>query len=195
MQAAKFHRTAIVVPGFGENGRSRAYVAVARCLRRAGWRVVLCVPKWSRRTADDWLAHVLLACRREARRGGKLAGFGFSAGAMALYRASGQVRFERLWLCSVSPFFAEDVPLLPPFVWKVLGARRKAAFQRAVPPTKPLVGRSWVAFGEGEWKLVAGRARRVARHLSGEMEAVPGAPHDIGHPSYLAAAEKAIKRR
>lgn len=187
-------RVAFLLPGFGEQFSYPGYVAATAALERAGWRVVRHSPRWGRRTIENWLADFLAFYRREASSAAQVAGVGFSFGALILYLASAEVPFDRLWLCSVSPYFSEDLPKLPALAGRILGVRRMRAFTKIRPPRAPKVGKAAVLAGETELPLCVARSRKAARHLSATLSLVADTDHCLHLPSYAAALQKAIAK-
>jgi pimeloyl-ACP methyl ester carboxylesterase len=122
-----------------------------------------------------------------------LAGFSFGADTAFLVAAKRPPR--SLWLFSLLPRFAEDIPDIPEAHKSHMGPVRQRAFERySFNETAPKITCETLIFmgsEESEWV----RRRSENAHLripNSRLIIAEGARHDISSPSYLAAIRREI---
>ena len=121
--------------------------------------------------------------------------FGFSFGAfIAVVIASKRKLLPiDLILCSLSPYFNEDIEYLPENWKKELGDDGIKDFSRYTFP-KNLKARTLIFVGEKEHKIVRDRATRAYEAIKGRKSllVVPNARHDISKNDYAKVVVKAV---
>jgi pimeloyl-ACP methyl ester carboxylesterase len=191
-------RTAIIIPGFQHrvvSGRgSRTYQPLLADLRKAGYEPLPITVTWQRHTFDDWLPEVLAQLKGIDASNTLL--IGFSYGAMLSMVAATHHAFGRVFLCSLSPYFAEDVPRLKKSWLDMAGHRRISVFETVSfeDVVQNYKARQTTVFaGEVEMErrkapLLAERGLAAGAQLpNAHFVPVPGAGHDISYPTYAAA--------
>jgi len=120
---------------------------------------------------------------------------GFSFGAMIAFISAQRLQPDRLYLCSLSPSFREDLGTLKPY-WKALiGKHRLQDFQKisAEQTAAKLKVPTTIFYGGSEAKKypqLKVRCEEVSKAIkNAKLVFVEDAPHKIDHPNYV----KAIK--
>jgi pimeloyl-ACP methyl ester carboxylesterase len=196
-------KVAIVIPGFKDHVRDgrghRTYEPLLRDLNGAGYVIVAITVTWAYRTMDDWLSEVEKQIEGIDTKDALL--IGFSYGAMIASVLATRHAFGRVFLCSLSPYFAEDVPKLRVSWLAMAGKRRIEVFKklRFADIVKNYKARETVVFaGTSEMArrkapLLKERGQAAAATLPhARFVAVVGAGHDISQPSYAAAIKAAL---
>ena len=105
----------------------------------------------------------------------------------------------RLYLCSLSPYFKEDIPTLKNW-WKTyMGKRRMNDFahHKAKAIAKEISCPTRIFCGEAESKkfpTLLKRCEQAERDIKNAQLVIPeNAPHEINFPSYVTALKAHIK--
>ena len=102
-------KTIFIIPGFNHLPASSAYGQIAKILKKDGYFPVLVNIPWKKTTILENTKYFLKEYRKINSRKKYILGFSF--GAMIAFIASTKVRSSGLILCSLSPFFKEDLPM------------------------------------------------------------------------------------
>lgn len=189
---------AYLIPGAFEDLKSRDYQAVLDVYKAQGYQPEFIPINWKYKTIDDWIGQVKAAIPKNELKNSILSGFSWGA-MIALVIAAEYINPERLFLFSLSPYFAEDIPTVkkPWFKWS--GKKRVASFKNlymnelAVKvrcPTTIFIGSREVS-KYGDMKR---RTREAYKRILGSnLVIVKDAKHDIGEPKYVAAIQKELQ--
>jgi thioesterase domain-containing protein len=184
---------AYIIPGFRQTTRASAYRKIMRAFREAGVKPVGIRIKWKRTVLSQNIEEFLSQLRAPQEGGYCILGFSFGA-MVALVSASRGLMPERLFLCSLSPFFAEQTPRSPA-AKRSLGKRRLADFQsiRFNNVVSDIRSKTEIFVGSNEDAAVIKMARSTRRRLRrSRLFIVRNSGHDIGNPAYLSAVCKRI---
>lgn len=194
-QSNRHAETVLFAPGFQEDMDSRDYAAVLKIIEDKGYKAQFVPIDWQRKTINQWVAQFEAAYHQHDPERTILAGFSF--GAMTAFVAAARRNPAALWLCSLSPYFAEDMRTKDQAgSWmEFIGPRRAEAFKRLQFDTlaAQIVCRSMLFVGEKEWPGTRERAGLAHTALvDSRMEVVPDVAHDITAPPYMNAIARAI---
>lgn len=176
-----------ILPAFGEKPSDASYKKVAAAYRSAGYSVVQVPIIWERRTLTDWIKQATTVIEKN---GPPDAIFGFSFGALIALILASRLPVAKLVLCSPSPYFAEDLAMLPPIAMRILGIRRMRDFMkyRAKEILPNVIAQVRIVVGGKDFPLLLKRVTRTVNLLTGaKMRVVEGAVHDIEDQDLLAA--------
>lgn len=191
-------KTILFVSGFRENIDEPGRRELMRMFHEKGYGARFVPIKWSRSTLDGWLRELEAIYEKYDANDVILAGFSF--GAMTAFLAAARRNPSELWLFSLSPYFAEDMPYRKntdtPSDLRDVGARRIAVFGRTsfrenaekiLCPTKIFMGeKEPLARGWGGHMLrrftEAGALIKNARKI-----VAPNVGHDVSNPNYIGA--------
>ncbi len=191
----KTGKTLFIIPGFKEKIAQKQYRALQKLFAAKGFMVRLVPIVWERTVMSDWIAQFHDAYR--AHRGEKNVVLGFSFGAMIALIAAKELKPDELILCSLSPYFSEDLPTIPDRWKRFIGKRRTEDFGRYAMKSavKDVSGETTVFIGSVEQKKfpqLAKRCASAARALGTSVIVVEGAEHDIGDVRYRKALDQEI---
>lgn len=100
-------RIVYIIPGFRQRPQNKAYKEIARVLKRQGYRPILINIPWSKTNILQNTEYFLKEFKKVNSRRKYILGFSF--GAMIAFIASTKVSASGLILCSLSPYFKEDL--------------------------------------------------------------------------------------
>ena len=178
-----------IIPGFRHKSTSKQYKNVAKILKKEGYIPVAIAIPWKKSTIlqntsfflNEYKKHISLEKYKNKRK--KTYILGFSFGALIALIAATKIRVSGLVLCSLSPFFKEDLSTKE----KVKSTEftklhsRKLAKQIKTKQVHML-------YGEKEAKKLIRRAKKAFGYFTGvEKYLIPiqAVSHDIGHSRYL----------
>ncbi len=185
----------LLIPGFGESPADKQYRIIRKSLEDAGWNVVPVRIKWERTTLTSWLEQTRSVAKKHPHLDTL---FGFSFGALIALVLKAELRPRTVIAASPSPYFREQLKLLPPLAEKMLGKKRMADFKNypiAIVTHGPRV-RVRIIVGEVDFPLLISESRKLKTLMGGAAThtLVPKAPHDLGDPNYLDACKKIIQQ-
>lgn len=100
-------KTIFIVPGYKHTPAQKAYRELAKRLKQEGYAPILVRIPWRRTTISENTEIFLKEFKKL--KGKQKYILGFSYGAMIAFLASTKVRVSGLVLCSLSPYFQEDM--------------------------------------------------------------------------------------
>lgn len=115
-------KVAIIIPGFGCNGRPE-YKKIASFFKEKGIKPLPLNINWKRTSVSDWFPEALNFYEQNCK-GEEVYMLGFSFGAMIALLLAQQVKVKKLFVCSLSPYFKEDLPFLKEWWKKSLGKKK-----------------------------------------------------------------------
>lgn len=183
---------AFVIPGYHHSPDRKIYTDIIDSFEAKNITTFPVKISWQYHTMLFWVDEFLKVY--EANKGDRNILLGFSYGAMISFIASTKIDVDAQILCSLSPYFAEDLESLP-HRWKK-GKRRIAEFEKifAEDLTPQITADTFILYGTKEGEQIKKRAKETYHLLHSEKHLIPIAEskHDIGNPNYLNAIRKVI---
>lgn len=185
----------LYLPGGGTSRANYPYDKILRKIQRRGHKTVFCPITWRGTTINDWVDEVQPMYQKYEAAQTILVGFSYAAMASLLLTVRRPP--AGLILCSLSPYFAEDLHLVPdrwirymqrfnPRRLEVFKALRFADIApRITCPTRLVTG------SEPEWGQQRTRAASVALP-GGQIFVGKNAGHSPVKWSYITALDKAF---
>jgi pimeloyl-ACP methyl ester carboxylesterase len=189
-------KTILFIPGFPETINSRNYGSAIKALESKGYKVKFVQIDWARKTITDWVAEFETVYIQHDPSETILAGFSY--GAMTAFIAASHQNPAALWLFSLSPYFADDLPKLKQWWLKEIGKKRVDSFKKLdFPPlARKIACPTLIFYGEKEgieWPWVKERAEEAHRFIkNSQLFEVPGADHDVADPRYIEVIKENI---
>lgn len=184
-------KTMFIIPGFKESAAGKEYAWLRDFFSTKGFSVKLVPVHWNYRTMSDYLTEFEAFYR--AHKGEENYLFGFSYGAVIAFATAQTVQPTKIYLCSLSPDFKEDVTGMEDWLKKYIGARRlNDCLQRSgVDIAKKLTIPTVLFYGEAEVAKFPQMRKRILETQrlakAAEVVSVAGAPHDISFSAYRTA--------
>ncbi|KKQ93295.1 MAG: hypothetical protein A3C27_00995 [Candidatus Levybacteria bacterium RIFCSPHIGHO2_02_FULL_39_36] len=100
-------RVIFIIPGFRQHPKNKAYQEISKILESEDYFPILVKIEWKKSTVSENTEYFLKLYKKIKAR--KKYILGFSYGAMIAFVASTKVRTSGLILCSLSPYFKEDL--------------------------------------------------------------------------------------
>jgi len=183
-----------VIPGFKESVRDADYTSLKKFFERKGYCVKLVPITWNYRTMTDYIQQFEdFYSKHKTEKNHVL---GFSYGAVIAFSSAEKLGVDRLYLCSLSPDFCEDVTDIQEWMKKYIGVRRlkdclgrsgRELAKRLSVPTVILYGDK-EAIDFPKIKIRAIETKELAKNV--KVIEVEGAPHDISFPAYRETIEQ-----
>lgn len=187
---------AYLIPGAFEDIKDRNYQAVLDVYKAAGYRPVFVEIDWKYKTIDDWLEQIKVEISRVDLQNSLLSGF--SWGSMIALALAAETSPRKLFLFSLSPYFAEDLPHVKETWLKWAGKRRVVTLKKlymnelAVKincPTVIFVGSKEVS----KYSDMKRRTREAHKRIKdSKVVTIEGVKHDVGDPKYVEAVRKEL---
>jgi dipeptidyl aminopeptidase/acylaminoacyl peptidase len=193
-------KIAYIIPGHGESAlKQRVYKKVGTMFESRGIKPVYVEIDWQYHNParfKDFVAQFLKQYKKK--KGDEVYVLGFSYGATITFLSESKTKPAGLILCSLSPYFSEDVEgFKPAWVkwWKKNFTESDYSFAKLAPkiktPTSFLVGSEE---GTG-WGDSVKRAKDGKKLISNStLKVIKGAKHNIRQKEYLEALEKFISK-
>lgn len=185
-----------IIPGLTHKPTDTCYRWLIAFLKRAGFDVQLIHIDWQRRVMSDYVEQFLQQYRKNMAEENYVLGFSF--GAMIAFISAKRASPKRLFLCSLSPYFKEDLNGISNSVQRYMGKQRMADFKKysAAKIAQEIHVPTIIFCGESEgsrYPTLLKRCQAAARTIPGASLVIPsGAPHEIDYPTYIDAIKKAF---
>ncbi|MDO8591581.1 MAG: alpha/beta hydrolase [bacterium] len=186
---------AFLIPGNGEDLRSRDYQAVLDMYKQLGYEPKFVSIDWKYKTIDDWVEQAKKKIPASDIKNSLLSGFSF--GSMIALAIAAEVNPKRLLLFSLSPYFKEDMPL-PPSYEKWAGKRKIENFKHISfdklaaqidCPTMLFVGSKEVS----KYADTNHRSSEAKKRIKdSKLVVVKDVGHDAADPKYIEAIKIAL---
>ena len=121
-------KTVFVIPGFKHKPQNKAYKQIAKMLKSEGYSPILVNIPWRQTTISENTKFFLKKYKKINSRKKYILGFSF--GAMIAFVASTKVSVSGLILCSLSPYFKEDLLKVNSALFSSLAAERYQDFSK-----------------------------------------------------------------
>lgn len=187
-----------IIPGFKHQPKNKAYKEIANMLKKEGYYPILITIPWKQTTISQNSEYFLQKYKKINSKKKYILGFSF--GAMIALLASTKVNVSGLILCSLSPFFKEDLSKTNNRCIFALSTKRYQDFLKLHSKTlaKQIKARKIIMlYGTGEDKLLKKRVKQTFNHISSAQKyLIPIAEieHDIGNRSYLNTIHQIAKK-
>lgn len=181
-----------IIPGLGEGLKDKPYFELITYFKSKGLDTIFYGPKWSRNTIERWLSDFEEILKNDSLDNSIV--LGFSLGALIAVLSTKRHKFSKLILCSLSPYFSDDIKHIPKLAEKYLGKRRMEAFKRQSFPKDT---KNSVIFlsGSEEKDLFPNSNKKYFDLWKGSKKfiVVPEAGHDISNLNYIKEIKSIFK--
>ncbi|MDP1625037.1 MAG: hypothetical protein Q8L64_04680 [bacterium] len=187
----KRDRKAYIIPGYGQSTRCKEYRKLADIATKFGYEAVKVNPDWSKGSFEHWTNTFLEAV--DDRTSKKSIVIGFSFGAIIALQASQKIALNKVFLCSLSPYFSKDLVDLPKSVSRAFGKRFMSSLKDNHYPDSSTTSAFFI-FGENDWPVAIEKARSIFSRYAGKKKfcLVKDADHSLTD-EYLLHIERLLK--
>lgn len=189
-------KTIFIIPGFAQRPTNKAYIEIAKTLKRQGYCPILIDIPWKKSTISQNVEYFLKIYKETKTK--KKYILGFSYGAMIAFIAATEVNPTGLILCSLSPYFKEDMKKTNKNLSALMTARYEdfSKLHCETLAKKIKVKRVLMLYGEQEARILIKRVTDAFGHLSTNKKhliRISKTTHDIGDKRYLNTIHKASR--
>ncbi|HEX9058629.1 MAG TPA: hypothetical protein VF941_00455 [Clostridia bacterium] len=189
-------KIAYIIPGFQESHtRQKGYDKIAGYFAERDIKPIHVEIDWNSPPKGDFLNYIRQF--RKQYKPGKAQTYilGFSFGAFTAFLSESQTRPKALILCSLSPFFKEDIPRLRPSWrknWEKNYLPNDYSFNQLAQKIK---AKTYICVGDKEGLECEGRARGAKRYIKqSSLTIAKGARHRVSQKEYLISLKKIIAK-
>lgn len=190
-------KTFFIIPGFKQKAGDKSFLWLEKFLKGQGFAVINVPITWERRTIIDYVDDFIGVYKKHQSKENYV--LGFSYGAVTALLSANAVKPKKIYLCSLSPDFKEDVSAMTPWLKKYVGKRRIAQSLKTSGReiAKNLKIPSVVFYGEAEaehypqTKVRCEETSKLA--VRSKLVVVEKSPHQIDFPAYQIAIMKELQ--
>ena len=185
-----------IIPGFKEQATDENYAWIFEFLRIKNYKVISVPIVWNYKTLSDNVVELVNFFKKY--KGGENYVLGFSYGAVLAMLVANEIKPKKLYLCSLSSAFSEDLDVVPDWSIKYIGKKRyldmKSRSGKEI--AKKLTIPTTIFYGEiegQEYPQLKKRCEETAKLAkNSKLVVVKDAPHEIDFPSYVDVIKKEI---
>jgi len=180
-----------IIPGFQQKAADKHFVWLKKFLTKQGFGVSMVPVTWERRTMADYTAEFEAFYKKHKVDNNYV--LGFSYGAVVAFITANKLRPKKIFLCSLSPDFKEDVANTKRWILNYVGKNRvadslgrsgkKFAKELAVPAV--------IFYGEKEGRQYPQLKKRCEETVKlarrAKLVIIKNSPHDIAFSEYIEA--------
>jgi len=178
-----------IIPGFRHSPKNKAYKEIAKILRREGYYPVLMNIQWRQTTISQNVENFVKKFKKNTSRKKYILGFSF--GAMIAFIASTKVSASGVVLCSLSPYFKEDLLKLNKNLLSSISVKRYNDFSNLhceYIAKQIKVKQIHMLYGAREARSLIKRVTETYDQITSVNKyliRIKKADHDMGHKRYL----------
>lgn len=190
-------KTVFIIPGFKHHPITKAYKEIAKILKKEGYLPIFVPLVWKKRTVSENTAYFLKTYKKIKRK--KKYILGFSLGAMVAFVASTKVKTSGVILCSLSPYFQEDVSIVKRRLMSPLMIERYDDFDKLHSKTlakKIKTRQVHMLYGAKEAKSLKKRVNETFGHIRSTRKhiiQIQQTEHTIGSMRYLQTIQQVAR--
>lgn len=193
-----------IIPGFGHSPQNKAYLEISKQLRKQGHIPVSIKIPWVKSTISQNTSYFIdkyerkLSLKSKNLKRRKVYILGFSFGALIAMIASTKLSVNGLILCSLSPFFKEDLPKTKPPQKSILERTRyqdfsKFHYRKIAKTTK--AKKVLMLYGSKESKPLIKRVTKTYANISARNKyllPIQKTEHNISDKKYLSTINQVL---
>lgn len=180
--------TVLIIPGFGESINDAPYLSL-RSKLNGDFPITRFEPTWGYHTASSWTNELKKKLATIDTKNTIVVSFSF--GAYITLLVSSEYKFQKIILCSLSPFFKEQMHNMPKSAQVFFGKKRVADFNTHLLP-KSIKCPAIFLFGSDDWPFGISEAKKLAKKYGGVFEIIRDAHHELTD-QYLAKIVSYVK--
>lgn len=173
-----------LIPWYKHDIKTPWYMELIKKLENLWYEVCFVEISWKFRVMTDYVNQA----QKQIKSYGDEVVLGFSFWAMIALKVAENKKFQRVFLCSLSPYFSEDLPLLPKYYMLHLWVRRWHDFSKNYSENtiKNILKNEYsIIYGWDESERLQNRNKKMIEKLNiKEVSVVPWVWHDIANSDY-----------
>jgi len=194
------NKTFFFIPGFKQKATDKQFIRLSRFLKTNGFRVIKVNMCWDYKVMSDYIQSFKDFYNKYKSHNNYI--LGFSYGAVIALSAANELspRPKKIYLCSLSPDFKEDLVKMRPWIKKLIGKRRLADIKKrsAIKIAKNLRVASVIFYGEREakkypeLKIRCEKTAYLARNS--KLIVVKNVSHKLNDSEYIKSIQQELKQ-
>lgn len=182
-------KTIFIVAGFRHKADEKQYEWMRDFFKSKGYIVKIPDINWSNKVMTDYIDQFTDYYNKNKSDSNAI--IGFSYGAMIALISASHTKPDQLILCSLSPYFSEDLGKLKKSWKKSIGRRRADNFKKykSSEIARIIESRTTIIYGSLEGKRYPQLKKRCVETSiimpNSELLVAENAPHEIDFPSYV----------
>lgn len=187
-------KTIYVIPGFRHQPKQKAYKEMAKMLKVEGYQPIMVPVSWRQSTISENTEHFLKVYKKIKTRKKYILGFSF--GAMIALLASTKVSTAGLILCSLSPYFQEDMKRVKKSSVSQLMKDDFSSLHCGTLVKQIKAKQIHMLYGAKETKSLINRVTNTFDQMVSEdkyLTSIKSTEHDIGNKKYLQQIHQVAK--
>ncbi len=188
---------AYIIPGYGESYlHQRSYKKIAQFFIAKNIEPIFVTIDWHKNNPADFSDYLVQFLQQYKKpKDCVVTVFGFSFGAMIALLTASKTKADNLVLCSLSPYFSEDIPSLKPaWIKWFRESFSKNDYSFSTTAAK-IESRCLILVGDTEGDECMKRARHAKKILKNStLSIVKDGKHNIYQKEYLAVIEQSINK-
>jgi pimeloyl-ACP methyl ester carboxylesterase len=121
-------RTFFIIPGFKQKPNDKQFTWLEKFLKEKGFVAIKVPIAWDRRTMSDYVEDFIEVYKKHKSQMNYV--LGFSYGAVIALLTANILKPNKIYLCSLSPDFKEDIHSMSPQIKKLVGRKRLAVARK-----------------------------------------------------------------
>lgn len=187
-------KVAFIIPGFESSPEKAEYQSIGKFFKQKGIKPVYVKVKWKYSTISENVTEFIsLLNSTKANRKYIL---GFSFGAIIAYLSATQIKVDTLILCSLSPYFSEDLPNIKNSWKKHVGKKRLKDFEQISDSklASKIDAETYLLFGTKEGPEIKKRVNSTYNYLKNKKHLIrlDGVKHNLADKRYLEEVKKIV---
>jgi len=184
-----------IIPGFNDKSTLKPYKEIEKYFQDFGFEVFPIEITWKNKTMTNYVEEFFSQFNKYGKNN-EVYLLGFSYGAMISLIASSKTKIKMQFLCSLSPYFKEDLPNIPNWWKKYLGLKRMKDFEKLSfnNIAKNISAETILFAGTNEGVEVERRVKDANKKIkNSQLFLIEKAKHDISQDIYLEKIKEVIK--
>ena len=189
-------KTIFIVAGFKHSAHEEQYEWMKRYFESLGFTVKTPNIRWNNRTMTDYTHQFINYYNKYKSEVNYILGFSF--GAMISLITADKLKPDSLYLCSLSPYFKEDLPTIKKSWRRYIGKKRIEDFESysGITLAKRISMPTVVFYGTqeaGKYPQLKVRCTET-KNLNSNCRLIiaQNAPHEIDYPTYIEAIKSSF---
>ncbi len=190
------NKVAFILPGFGYSAKREEYQLIGRYFQQRGIKPVYVEVKWKYSTISKNVSQ-FIKLLKETKADHKYI-LGFSFGAVIAFLSATQEKVDTLILCSLSPYFSEDLDHIKDTWKKYIGKKRLKDFEQISNSklASKVNTETYLLFGTKEVLEVEKRVKDTYASLRHKKHliCIDGVKHKLEDERYLKRVKQIISQ-
>lgn len=191
-------KTIFIIPGYRHVPSQKAYQSLSEILKSEGYEPILVTIPWRKTTISENTEYFIKTYNKSKTKRNYILGFSF--GAMIAFLAATKISVDGLILCSLSPYFQEDLPQKKRFSHSPIQADRYEDFSKlhfATLVKKLKVKKIHLLYGSKEARSLIRRVNDAFEQINLEekyIQRIKATDHNIGDKRYLQSIHQVAQK-